>query len=938
MHRLLLMLPQRVPLTLIFLVAFAAHAGEGEAPSSAPHNVWIEAEHFRPLRGANFSFQPPDKTTRGSWSIAGPGVAPEWTQGGESEFMSIASRADETNAVASREIEVPAAGAYTLWVRYADYRGKKEEFGVRVKQAGRVSEHFFGRAPVVDELDPMMLLWDWAFAWDGTQVPLEKGSATIELFVNAPTEARRQVDCLCLTTDKSYRPRGREKPDFAVWRVMRTFRATNSFFPNPNTVVAPAATEAANSIEPLIKSRPSFEVPKAWKISDGPPAFLWNVGAPWLGEISKPAAERLDFPFGVDGHLLKEFLGMFRSNAPPVYSHPLSGPVLHVPLYATAFTNGSPFLDWLVRNPQRRFSILLNYAEPAFKTNSDKAALRANFKKFEKQFAGFISGEGIAHAGIDQKSLDERVRTAKTRGDVLDALRDIHTASVVKKFTNYFGAPMTPDEAWAPLNSCLSANMESWAHALGALGEKRIGHENTANSPTLARRLAFLRGAARQFGARFFDYQSANFGDAATMYSREAFFYPASSRYILDNQYDAWAGAGHHWLLKDYLLWHLAGVDAFYNEQGVDIFWKPGGNSAGDGFPVQLSPKGKTAEAVQRIAQKHPRGTPFTPVAFLLDEAHGWSQERFAPSSFGLDVELNPTLLAPGKHEASLRGWFDVAYFPAPETQNEPASAIRQTFVNGVFGDIFDVIVTAPKRAAILPTYPVVICAGEINITAEWGRALRDYVRRGGTLVVCADQLTGPGVKEMELPSFGLPVEASSFKWELTGESFATEVFRHRTIVPGKDRVLATAGNNVPLAVLRKVGSGQVIALGASLGLGLDERPVPVNALVMRHLAEGLLPVRVTGDVEWTLNRLDDGGWLVGLFNNRGVIKPQHGVLPTDQREEQTVTLRAPFVVPRSHDAVTEQALRWLPTDKGSQTTLALPAGAVRLIELQSKP
>ena len=82
------------------------------------------------------------------------------------------------------------------------------------------------------------------------------------------------------------------------------------------------------------------------------------------------------------------------------------------------------------------------------------------------------------------------------------------------------------------------------------------------------------------------DYQSANLGDSATMFSREAFFYPASSRYVLDNQYDAWAGAGVNWLLKDYLLFHLAGVDAFYNEQGVDIFWKPGGNSAGDAFPV----------------------------------------------------------------------------------------------------------------------------------------------------------------------------------------------------------------------------------------------------------------------------------------------------------------------------------------------------------------
>jgi hypothetical protein len=926
----------RIVALLLALAATSAPAADADAVA-VPQHVWLEAEFFRPLKGANFSYQQPAITTRGAWSVSGPGVAPEWMQGGESEWMSIACRADETNAlVVRRETEIPSAGPFTLWVRYADYRGKKEEFGVRVRQGNRASEHVFGRAPVGDELDPMALLWDWSFVWDSAVMLLEKGPATVELFITGPSEARRQVDALCLTTDKAYRPRGREKPDFAVWQLMRTFRATNSTATPPNATTAPAATDSA--VEPLIKSRPSFDIPKPWRVSEGPPAFLWNVGQPWLDELRKPAAERLDSPFGVDPPLVKDFLAAFRTNPPPLFSHPLSGPVVHIPLYPSVFTNDAPFLDWLARHPTQRFSILLNYGEPAFKKDSDRAALRANFKKFEKQFAGFIAGESISYAYPDNAELNARVTAAKSRADVLDALRELYTAATVKRFTNWFGAPLTPEETWAPINSCLSANMEPFAHALGAWGERRIGHENTGNSPTLARRLAFLRGAARQFGAKFFDYQSCNLGDSATMFSREAYFYGASSRYILDNQYDAWAGAGHHWLLKDYVLWHLAGVDAFYNEQGVDMFWKPGGNSAGDAFPVQLSPKGKTAEAALRIASKHPRGTQFTPVAFLLDEAHGWSQERFTPGAFQLDPGLNPAVLAPGKHEAGIRAWFDVAYFPAPETQNEPASAIRQTYVNGVFGGIFDVLVTAPRRTAILKTYPVVICAGELNVSLEWGKALREYVRGGGTLVVCADQLSGPGVKELELPAFGPQVESASFKWEPGGETVPCGVFRHRALAAGRDRVLATTTNNGPLAVLRRAGSGQLIAIGAPVGLGLDERPVPVLALVMRHVVEGLLPVKVGGDIEWVLNRLDDGGWLVSLLNNRGIIKPQHGMLPTDHREEQVVTLRAPFVVPRSYDCVTEQPVRWLPADKGSQARLTLPAGAVRMVVIQSRP
>src|SRR5258706_3182393 len=116
----------KISLAILTLTAFV---------KAEPHSIVIEAEYFAPLKGSNFSFQDPTKTTKGSWSLAGPGVAAEWTQGGESEFMSIAARADEPEGVTvSREIELPAAGSYTLWVRYCDYRNQSHPFGVRISQ------------------------------------------------------------------------------------------------------------------------------------------------------------------------------------------------------------------------------------------------------------------------------------------------------------------------------------------------------------------------------------------------------------------------------------------------------------------------------------------------------------------------------------------------------------------------------------------------------------------------------------------------------------------------------------------------------------------------------------------------------------------------------------------------------------------------------------
>lgn len=903
-------------LMLLWICVLEIHA------DPMPQSIVIEAESLAPLKGNNFSFEQVDKTTKGSWSLAGPGVAAEWTQGGESEFLSIAARADEKAGVtAGRQIEIPTAAKYTLWVRYADYRKKREEFGVRIKQGEReISSHLFGTKDLADDLDPMSLMWDFVFTWDKIDVRLEKGPAQVDLYTTGPTEARRHVDLMVLTTDAQYRPTGREKPDAAAWIPLR------AMMKDPGRNAHALASDAS-----------LVEIPAAWKIASAPPSFVWNTGEPWLEELKRPA-DRIDVAFGVDPPLLKDFLAAYRGKEIPVFGSKLSGPSSGIANYPLIFADGSPFIAWLDRHPDQRFTLMLNYNDPNWPKGADRKAVYANLKKYMNRCAGYVAGESVAHASYDSQILSDRIKDAKTRGDVLAALRDAHTLSVVKKFSDYYGQPVTPEEAWAPVMSCLSGNNEAFCHALLNWGCKQIGHENTGNSPTLARRLAFLRGAARQFGAKLADYQSANLGDAATMFSRQAFLYPASSKNILDNSYDAFAGAGVNWLMKDYALFHLAGCDVFYNEQGVDMFWKPGGVVAGDNFPVQLSPKGKVAQAIIDLAEKHPRGTQYTPIAFLLDEAHGWSQERFRHGAFGFEPERNPAVLTPGRHEAALRGWFDIAYFPAPDTQNEPASAIRQTYVNGIFGDIFDVIVTASAHAQIVKTYPVLIAAGDVPLSQEWGQALVDYMQAGGTLVTCADTFTGTGAASLNLPASGAESESAAILWKPSGETLRANVFRYREIKPEAGGILATTSDGKPLAVSFNRGKGKLIYVAIPMGLGIDNRPVPLLSLLMRDLAAGLVPVTAQGDVEKVYNRLDDGGWLITLLNNRGVIKPQHGILPTDYRQAHEVTLTVPFKVKSSAEWMAGGEMKWNATAAGASAKIAVPAGAMRLIVIYPEP
>ena len=54
------------------------------------------------------------------------------------------------------------------------------------------------------------------------------------------------------------------------------------------------------------------------------------------------------------------------------------------------------------------------------------------------------------------------------------------------------------------------------------------------------------------------------------------------------------------------------------------------------------------------------------------------------------------------------------------------------------------------------------------------------------------------------------------------------------------------------------------------------------------------MPVEVQGEVEWLVNRTPDA-WLVTLLNPAGQAKPQHGITPTDYRENrQSPSARRP--------------------------------------------
>jgi hypothetical protein len=911
-HRALL-----APLMLAaWLLAGALHAEE---------TIWVEAEHLDGIRGYVWPMGPvPAKRTLGHWGLSGPGWAAEWNQGGESGFLSVAAFADDDNARATTTIEVPADGRYFVWVRYGDWREKTERFQVQLEQAGAAPwVGKYGEQAVVEEDNEMKLYWGWAFAWDKREAPLKKGPATLTLLTTTKDPAPRQVDVIVLTTDASYRPRIKERPHDDAWDVLEGYRKRR-----------PA------DLEPLARNRPAgFDLPAAWKLhtfKDRGFLYLWNVSpdkpSNWLGDDP----QRVLYPYQVaDEETRKEFEKKYAGRKDvPIFSDPRVVPTFHgagAAIFATdpktgeLLDQGNRFAKWLDAHPDRQWGMMMNYAGP--KPIGAKGV--EAFQKYHDRYAGSIAGESIGYFNVDPKEMEHALAGVKTRRQLVEAFTPLSLKANAAKYRDIYGKDLDRNP-YADVIPCPSVGNLCWAPLCYDWGARTMGYESAAmSSSLLPMRMAFMRGAARQWGGLTATYRSCNFGDSATLFSKQQSY--TSPQNILDNYYSVYSGAGMTWYKFDIWYQYMAGSSLFYHEQGFDEFWKPGGTTAAGIKEVQLSPKGQLVDRFLRLTAREPdRGHPYTPVAFLVDYAHGWEPAPYVPNSF-INYANNQERFRYGDHEKMLEAYFWTAYYPIGPQSTKPITGTNEVNVAGVFGDVFDVIFAYPdvKKWRTIDTYPVVIAAGDIDLTEAEGRRLAQYVEDGGTLLVADTHLTGPGVKALDLPATGAQAEANGYRWLGEKTVHPSARYQYRPITGG--RALATTADGQVFCAALDRGKGRLIYLSVPRGLGVGREAVPVVARLFAHLTRGLMPVEVDGDVEWLLNR-GEQGWLVTLLNPAGAAKPQQGITPTDYRENRAVTIRCRVPVRSARD-------RLLPDDrlevKENTVRCEVSAGGLRVVELR---
>ncbi|HYO92288.1 MAG TPA: hypothetical protein VEQ40_11655, partial [Pyrinomonadaceae bacterium] len=459
--------------TLSFLLCSSFSLAQTTAPQSqlarpVYEYLWYEAENMRGFTmNARFepilnpSHQNLSKDKAAGWGINGPGVSAEWSQGGESEWNSAAASADETRGVIYQDMEVPREGVYKVWLRYADWGSRTENFTVRITQDGREAfRQEFGTRDVIDPHDEVSMYWGWVFAWDSAQAQLKKGAARLSIEIEKAAQARRHVDCFVVTNDAGFVPEGRMKPPFAAASTLNDY------------------SKGRTRPAPLLELDESAAIPKQWPrptIAGRDFQMPWNIAKEFWTLYDKPAAERPLYPFNAEP--IEDFVATYKgAKEVPIFGSKLVAPVIYINDLPQFMKEGSPFLRYL-RETRSPFAILINYGWAEMPEAEAQRIYNLLTVEFREQFLGWISGESVGYVWEDASS-KLKLQADAPRRQILEAHRVAYTEALARKWRSFFKTEAGP--MWDKLIAAQSTSSTSYAHALGEWGERIIGLETAA--------------------------------------------------------------------------------------------------------------------------------------------------------------------------------------------------------------------------------------------------------------------------------------------------------------------------------------------------------------------------------------------------------------------------------------------------------------------------
>lgn len=328
-------------------------------------------------------------------------------------------------------------------------------------------------------------------------------------------------------------------------------------------------------------------------------------------------------------------------------------------------------------------------------------------------------------------------------------------------------------------------------------GARLIGLEVGENIAFAQSKFAFARGASRQSGIPWSAQVSPWLSGAVTM----------AGPLRLEGKDARGLDAGHSLSFYTRMWLHswFAGAAMVTPENSLAIFFEPGEPR------WRLTSHGVRARENFAFMRAHDRGTPFTPIAIVLDELAGYN--GFMGKPWGI--------LEPTEGDGEIRDLLEHQLFPGSnhfhfptDKANPEASFLRPT----PFGELFDVLVSTAESKA-LATYPAILLAGDHEFDGLFVKSLFDAVRAGSTLLI----------------------------------------HRRHAEALGAD-----------LARLQGTGTVEILEPWTNPDTG---KSAAISNERLAALVADYSPITIEGDpIQYQINR-NGAGWVVELVNNDGVIK-----------------------------------------------------------------
>lgn len=255
-----------------------------------------------------------------------------------------------------------------------------------------------------------------------------------------------------------------------------------------------------------------------------------------------------------------------------------------------------------------------------------------------------------------------------------------------------------------------------WFHYAAEFGASSVTAEIGETISSAQTRLAFARGAARQ-------YEIGWAGDFSYWYNNLNRGYTEA---LADNKGNSY-GHSHSLHERSFLLCYMGGAGWFMNEDSIALdFWE---NKFTQNGCYQLTDVGKTAQKYYAFTQKNKDiGITYSPFGILMDREHG---------IFGGHEQITP--------KKAFRVWDytaaddmnnNIMQMFFPDTNIVLSGKEANFLTNSPFGNTCDVILENASQR-VLDSYPCLIMSGDLSdATVAERTRYKNYVENGGTLVM----------------------------------------------------------------------------------------------------------------------------------------------------------------------------------------------------------